>query len=89
MESHVNLLFISIFICACIYYFLTFQAWQSKKANLNRFQKLLVLNGWWVFNSAYLNNGSENLIKKGRVIFYIMFTLIITTMVITSSSNRI
>ena len=89
MELIVNLLALTIFICACIYGYLTYQVWQSKEHNLNRLQKLLILDGWWIFNTSYVNTENKHLITKGRVLFAVMLISGVTIMVIASSSTKI
>lgn len=89
MDLITNLLALTIFICACIYGYLTYQIWQSKSHDLNRLQKLLILDGWWIFNSSYVSDENKHLIAKGRILFSIALISGITLMVVASSSTKI
>ena len=89
MELIANILLIVLFICTGIYGYLTYQVWQLKKHDLKRFQKLVILDGWWIFNSKYINDNDKHLIFKGRLIFIITLITGIIFMVIASSSTKI
>ncbi len=89
MEMIVNLLASIIFICACFYGYLTYQVWRSKDHELKRFQKSLILDGWWIFNPSYVKAENKHLITKGRALFSVMLISGIAIMVIASSSTKI
>ena len=89
METVTLLLAIVIFLCSCVYGVLTYHVWKSKSLELKRLQKLLILDGWWIFNSAYVSADNKHLIVKGRILFLIVLISGITLMVLASSSNKI
>lgn len=89
MEVIVTILALTIFICSCAYGLLTYRVWQTKSHDLKRLQKLLILDGWWIFNSSYVSDENKNLIVKGRILFSIVLISVITLMVVVSSSNKI
>lgn len=85
----VIILALTIFICSCAYGLLTYRVWQTKSDELKRFQKLLILDGWWIFNSSYVSDDNKHLIVKGRVLFTIVLISGITLMVVASSNTQI
>ena len=89
MDLIANFLALIIFIFACIYGYLTYIIWQSKSHDLNRLQKLLILDGWWIFNSSYVSDEYKHLVVKGRLLFSIVLISAITLMVVASSSTKI
>jgi hypothetical protein len=63
--------------------------WQTKSDDLRRFQKILILDGWWIFNSAYVSDNNKHLITKGRILFSIVLISGISLMVVVTSSAKI
>lgn len=83
METIQLLLILVILICTILYIFLSYQAWKSKNKNLRRHQKILMLDGWWIFNRDYLEEGNNSLLVKGRTVFILILISGITLLVIS------